>query len=115
MSGEGEPGIRIGPRQGGENQIVSAGPSPLLITRTKNRWPLKGKPGSNHTRTGEELKKVRPTAKDLVLALLLTEFFLEMKNTLEMCALSLKNLHFRQNTNDRHKAQPLAVALMPLL
>jgi len=94
LSGEGEPGLRIGPCQGGENQIVSAGPSPLLITRTKNRWPLKkGKPGSDHTRIGEELKKVRPTVKARIIALLLV-FFFEMKNDVGVVRPKLKKLAF---------------------
>src|SRR5215217_2145293 len=46
MSGGGKPGCAFGPHGGGENQSVSAGPSPLHETRTKNRrsttdWKLR--------------------------------------------------------------------------
>ena len=37
VSGAGKPDCTFGPRRGGENPSVRAGPSPLRKTRTKNR------------------------------------------------------------------------------
>src|SRR5215216_4798526 len=55
MSGGGKPGCAFGPHGGGENQSVSAGPSPLHETRTKNRRSTTDwKPRIDLTRIGME-------------------------------------------------------------
>jgi hypothetical protein len=60
VGGEGKPAYAFGPRRGGENPSVRAGPSPLPETRTKNRrattyW----KTSTDRMRIGMELANVR--------------------------------------------------------
>src|SRR5262247_912714 len=61
VSGEGKPDCAFGPHGGGENQSVSAGPSPLHETRTKNRRSrINGKTRIDRTRIGVEHDNVWP-------------------------------------------------------